>query len=325
MASLEDVHDGRSKRTKYDHAAPAAAAAVAAPVPPLLFTDQEAKKIKQHDNRNLFVKLPILIVHRANNRKNKPLYQGHFVGSLESARAYNNKIYPFLATYQMPEGYYMILNSSTRIDHFNHFFSKLLQNKTNASEIIEIKNLHILLRATCGMSKTSTTAGFIENYTQTDLDNLKTALSSVEDLNKIHVDALLDMNKPGLRPTRISVRGIDKYMEKLANRYLIGAQEVRDGVRKILCGIITSCIRTDGKDETLETTNASLYESPKSVAVPSEIMILVNPRFISETKKVADGRGAAEAGGKRTLKSRKRIRKRIRKTRKPYINDFLKN
>jgi hypothetical protein len=276
----------------------------AQPIPDQLvnITEKELKNIKLRDSSELFIKMQP-IVYRANRFANQHLPVGKFVGSLESAEAYQNQANaegiqenPHLGRYEMPQGYYMILNSATRIDQFNAFFARLLAARQQ--DRTDIINLHILLRVACGMSKESTQASIIEGYSQADLDNLKAVL--LQRHVRVIDARVFDMNRRDLKPTRISLYKIDQYMAQLASTYLSGEQEVLPGKIRHVCGIITSC-RNVG--ESVQGTNAMIFQYPGSVAVPGELITLV-PLNVGPN------------GGKRSRKSRQRTRKHMQKSRK---------
>ena len=261
----------------------------AQPLNQVSITDAELKRIKSRAPTELFVQMRP-VVYRANRYQNQRLDVGKFVGSLESAQAYQNQVNhkgqyenPFLATYEMPQGYYMILNSVQRIDRLNEFFMRLLNRRPQ--DRADIINLHILLRVACGMSIFSTQASFIEGYTLADLDHLKAALQE-RGVRSVDIAKIFDMESPALKPTRISVYGIDQYMAELAGTYLSGEQEVSPGKRRVICGIITSCRSVN---EPVDGTNAMIFANPKSIAVPSEFITLVPLQVLRDEKRATGG------------------------------------
>lgn len=300
-------------------------------VHPIELTDAFMKQdIKEKNPLHLFVSFPRLLVKRANTNKKQVLHAGQFVGSTESATAYYGIKFPYLATYQLPVGHYMILNSVTRRPALDEWFRQLLHEyrKAGPEVITEIKILHILLRMACGMSDTSGHRSIIKGYTEEDFEHIRRRLverrgNGKNPRTQISDETLarflaLDFPDTNIRPTRISIKAVDTYMSDLVRKYITDARalsEQRDKARPVV-GVITSC-RSVGEPE--KDTNARAASFPVgSVAVPSELIILV-PSLppISEISFDVPANGAAAAndaaaatnGGKRTRKSRKRTRK----------------
>jgi hypothetical protein len=237
------------------------------------FTDELAKRMKA-ENPTVLCQGRMLQLYRANPAPNLICRAGRFIGSLESARSYLQEArLTHMGVYRMPPGYYMILNSATRIDQLNSWFATLI-SRSIPEEIPLIKNLHMLFRAVCGMAKTSTPEGIKEGYTDEDFEFLKQSLRE-RGMNPDNL-RFLDMSRPDLKPTRISLREIDQYMAGLAVRFIHGRDVnviPRPDKERPIIGIITSC-RSVGESTT--GTNATLFANPASVAVPTELITLID-------------------------------------------------
>ncbi len=320
MASLDSVEDKQTQKAQ--------------PTSPLRLTQKVIDSIKSGD-MNLFVSFQEMEVYRANGKPNEQVEVQQYVGTLESARAYLRD-YPYLGTYEMPPGYYMVLDSPSRIIFLDRYFRRLLQSMPDVTardktNIADTKGLHILFRVMCGMGNMAVVEQgqnmFTYGYTNNDLEHLLQSCRKSCGDKADTLRALIISNKG--TPTRISIRRIDQYMARAAVRLLVpevGDPVVEyggttpDGVRhpdkrRRICGIITSC-RSVG--ESIEGTNAKFFKPPHDVAVaaPSELISFLPlqvrreqhfPKVERETK--SNGAAAATNGGKRTRRSRKRTRK----------------
>lgn len=228
--------------------------------------------------RKLFLNIHLIAV-RSNNRTSTSIRPTMFVGTFESAIDYMGAAYPYIASYDM-DGLFMILNSPENIPEFNSFFVDKIRGLEDTTTKDEFIMLHLLLRICCGMANKNKDG--IINYTEGYNDDvietfLKPNLLQQEGIEENNL-LFLDDKSPGLEPTRISIRPIDKYMARLANKLL------RDiPIRGLpLKGIITSC-REVG--ETVVGTNASIFgEHAKSVAVPGEFISFVDLTPVKEMK-----------------------------------------
>ena len=271
------------------------------------FTDELAKRMKA-ENPMTLCQGRILQVYRANPVANLTCRAGRFIGSLESARSYLQEgRLTHMGIYRMPPGYYMILNSATRIDQLNAWFATVISRST-PEEIPLIKNLHMLFRAVCGMAKTSTPEGIKEEYTDEDFEFLKQSLRE----RGINPDNLrfLDMSRPDLKPTRISLREIDQYMAELAVRFIHGRDVnviPRADKGRPIIGIITSCRSVR---EPTAGTNATLFANPASVAVPTELITLINLQPEPPEQPEPPPPPQKPKGGKKCTKRRKLKNKR---------------
>jgi hypothetical protein len=269
------------------------------------FTDELAKRMKA-ENPTALYQGRMLQVYRANPVANLTCRAGRFIGSLESARSYLQEgRLTHMGVYRMPPGYYMILNSATRIDQLNSWFATLLSRST-PEEIPLIKNLHMLFRAVCGMAKTSTPEGIKEEYTDEDFEFLKQSLRE----RGINPDNLrfLDMSRPDLKPTRISLREIDQYMAGLAVRFIHGRDVnviPRPDKERPIIGIITSCRSVR---ESTAGTNATLFANPASVAVPTELITLIDLLPEPEPQPREPKKGGKKRTKRRKLKNKRYTR-----------------
>lgn len=296
-----------------------------------------------NENYHLFTSTRNMVAYRANAMPQWTIRPGNFAGSLESATAYIGSKYQYLGRFDLPDGYCMLLTRHN-IKNFNKWFYDL--GRSYPDIIRYIKNIHILLRATCGMATQSTQTSFIEEYDLADLDNLKSdILADISDKKgyvpgkndaqiqstKNKINSLLDMNRPDLEPTRISIWDIDHYMAELIAKYIANIdiyhndESKRNKPRKLIA-IFTS-FREIGQP--VEGTNATIYQNAAEVAVPEEFISLI---YLNETssKHLYDGprsrspsptsRAAAnEPDTKRpriggTKKKKKTIKKKKKKT-----------
>ena len=279
------------------------------------FTDGDFKMLKSNPALFLDIKtFPKIHVFRA-AMTNNPIAPLKFVGSYESAKAYFGPKNIFLCKYKLPTtGYLMVLNNSTAAPEFHAFFKYIYTQIVKQDSIIQeaqrgeilrkFKNLHLLLTFCCGMgipNKDGTINYYGENSSD-DVFNLQTDFLTTDFSNPTPIVELFADKMKKVRATRISIAGLDKYIQLLLtelNRYLIIYSQ-----RQII-GIVTSC---RGVKEPLEGTNALMFNKDAiRVAVPCEMILfdrLVPVDFVRYTP-----------GGSR---SRKTKNKKHRKRRQRY-------
>jgi hypothetical protein len=121
---------------------------------------------------------------------------------------------------------------------------------------------------------------------------------------------------PPLKPTRISIREVDKYIARLCTtlftNYMVPTKTSN------LVGIITSC-RSVG--ESTVGTLSTIFEHPEQVAVPSELIILVTldavlPRPRTERVRPDNGAEVRPDSGAEVKRAGRKYRTRKSKTRK---------